>query len=110
MKNIVLFFSVLILLSGCLTMKKQTPTASQYYKLKIVTLEKRIKEMQDKILFKAKVLNTEKRLRAYIDHKKSLPFVEDELSDKELATDKRSCINEYNKYKNKDQDLLTSTK
>jgi len=68
------------------------------------------KEMQEKVLFKAKVLNTEKRLRAYIKHKKLLPFSYDELSDKELEEDKHACIKEYNKYKNQDQNLLTSTK
>ncbi len=67
------------------------------------------KELKDKITFKGKVLNTEKRLRAYITHKQLLPFRFDDLSDAQLQRDKRACINQYNKIKNLDKNLISST-
>lgn len=67
------------------------------------------KDLEEKLTFKAKVLNTEKRLRAYIAHKQQLPFEFDELSDTELKKEKKTCVNQYNKYKNIDTNLLSST-
>ncbi len=68
------------------------------------------KELKDKIIFKGKVLNTKKRLRAYITHKQLLPFSFTELSNEELKKDKTSCVNQYNKYKNLDKSLVSSSK
>ena len=56
------------------------------------------KEMEAKTLFKAKVLNTKARLRAYINHKKLLPSKFDELSDNQLEKEKNVCINSYKRY------------
>ena len=67
------------------------------------------KEMQDKINFKAKVLNTKKRLHAYIAHKQILPFEFDDLNEKALQKDKQACLNQYNHYKNLDKKLISST-
>ncbi len=66
-------------------------------------------ELKDKIVFKGKMLNTEKRLRAYIDHKKLLPFKFDDLNEAQLQKDKRACIQQYNKSKNLDNNLISST-
>ncbi len=68
------------------------------------------KELEDKIVFKGKVLNTEKRLRAYINHKQLLPFQFDDLSEAQLLKDKTACVNQYNKIKNLDKNLISSTK
>ncbi len=76
------------------------------YKMEDDSLEK---ELKDKITFKGKMLNTEKRLRAYITHKQLLPFQFDDLSDAQLKRDKRACINQYNKIKNLDKSLISST-
>jgi hypothetical protein len=66
------------------------------------------KELQEKISFKGKVLNTDQRLQAYIAHKKLLPFHFDDLSEAELKRDKQACINQYNKYKNLDKKLVST--
>ncbi len=66
------------------------------------------KELQEKISFKGKVLNTDKRLQAYIAHKKLLPFMFEDLSDAQLKRDKQTCINQYNKYKNLDKKLVSA--
>jgi len=76
------------------------------YKMDNSSIEK---ELQDKISFKGKVLNTEKRLRAYITHKQLLPFEFDELSDNELLKEKTACVNEYNKHKKLDKNLISLT-
>ncbi len=76
------------------------------YKMEDNAIEK---ELKDKITFKGKVLNTEKRLRAYIAHKQLLPFQFDDLSDAELKRDKRACIKQYNMIKNLDTKLISST-
>jgi len=75
------------------------------YKLDDENLEK---ELQEKISFKGKILNTDKRLQAYISHKKLLPFQFEDLSDAELKRDKQACINQYNKYKNMDKKLVST--
>jgi len=67
------------------------------------------KELEDKIIFKGKVLNTEKRLRAYINHKQILPFQFDDLSEEQLLKDKTACVNQYNKITNLDKNLISST-
>ena len=84
-------------------------TCSDYilYKMDAQSLDK---ELQDKIIFKAKVLNTDKRLRAYIEHKELLPFKFDDLTDAQLQKDKNNCVNQYNKYNNLDKNLISSTK
>jgi len=76
------------------------------YKMNDDSLEK---ELQDKIAFKGKVLNTKKRLHAYIAHKQTLPFEFNELSDEELLRDKTTCMHQYNKYKKVDQNLISLT-
>ena len=76
------------------------------YKMEDDSLEN---EMQDKIIFKGKVLNTQKRLRAYINHKQLLPFQFDDLSDAQLKKDKNTCVNQYNKLINPDKNLISST-
>lgn len=70
------------------------------------------KELLNKTLFKGKVLNTPERLKAYIEHKKVLPFDFNDLSEQELAIDKSSCLARYHTYKNLDEQsasLLTDT-
>ena len=76
------------------------------YKMEDDSLEN---EMQDKIIFKGKILNTQKRLRAYINHKQLLPFQFDDLSDAQLIKDKNTCVNQYNKLINPDKNLISST-
>jgi hypothetical protein len=65
------------------------------------------KELLNKTLFKAKVLNTRERLRAYIEHKKILPANFDELIEKELIKDKKSCVSLYQSYQNPDAAATT---
>jgi hypothetical protein len=77
------------------------------YKMGSESLEK---EMQEKINFKAKVLNTKKRLHAYIAHKELLPFQFDDLTQEQLEKDKEACISQYNRYTNSDSNLIFSTK
>ena len=60
-------------------------------------------EMLNKTLFKAKVLNTQERLEAYIAHKKKLPFTYNELTEQRLQQEKESCLARYRAYKNPDQ-------
>ena len=76
------------------------------YKIDDESLEK---ELKDKIIFKGKVLNTDKRLKAYITHKQLLPFKFDDLSEAQLKKDKTACVNQYNKYKNLDKNLISYT-
>ncbi len=76
------------------------------YKMDSDSLEE---EMKDKILFKGKVLNTKKRLQAYIAHKQLLPFQFDDLSKEALKKEKQACIKQYNHYKNSDKKLLSSS-
>lgn len=66
-------------------------------------------ELLNKTLFKGKVLNTPQRLRAYIEHKKILPSNFDELTDKELIADKKSCLALYYSYQNLDEQSTTLT-
>ncbi len=62
------------------------------YKLQVKDIKE---QMRDKMIFKSKVLNTNKRLEAYIAHKKILPFEYHELTDDELQRDKRACLKLY---------------
>ncbi len=64
-------------------------------------------ELLNKTLFKGKVLNTPQRLKAYIEHKKILPSNFDELTDKELIADKKSCLALYHSYQNLDEQSTT---
>jgi hypothetical protein len=57
------------------------------------------KEMQDKSEFKAKVLNTTKRLNAYISHKQKVPFKYSIPSDEELMKQKNACEKLYSRIK-----------
>jgi len=59
-------------------------------------------EMLNKTLFKAKVLNTEARLSAYIEHKKRLPFDYTDLSAEQLKKEKAQCLSRYEAYHNPD--------
>jgi hypothetical protein len=69
------------------------------YKLEDKNIETELKE---KMIFKSKVLNTNKRLRAYIDHKKLLPFEDDNLSDEILDEKRVACQNRYKALTNPD--------
>lgn len=77
------------------------------YKFEDTQIEK---EMQAKIAFKGKVLNTSKRLHAYIDHKKVLPYHFDELSDHELEKEKIACVKQYNKYQKSETKRISLAK
>ena len=77
------------------------------YRLKSPTLHE---ELKDKISFKGKVLNTKKRLHAYIKHKELLPFQFVDLDEKSLQEDKLSCLKEYDKYSHKDAKHISSSK
>jgi hypothetical protein len=59
-------------------------------------------EMLNKTLFKAKVLNTEERLSAYIEHKKKLPLDFSDLSAQQLKKEKSACLARYRAFKNED--------
>jgi len=59
-------------------------------------------ELKEKMIFKSKVLNTNKRLRAYIDHKKLLPFEDDGLSDETLEDRRVACQDRYKVLTNPD--------
>ncbi len=64
-------------------------------------------ELLNKTLFKGKVLDTPQRLKAYIEHKKILPTNFDELTEKELIDDKKSCLTLYYSYQNEDAQSTT---
>jgi hypothetical protein len=68
------------------------------------------KEMLNKSEFKAKVLNTSKRLKAYIAHKQKIPFTYSIPSDEELKKQKSACEKLYSKIKseNKKGRVLTA--
>jgi len=66
-------------------------------------------ELLNKTLFKGKVLDTPQRLKAYIEHKKVLPSNFDELTEKELIADKKSCLSLYFSYKNLDEQSTSLT-
>jgi len=68
------------------------------------------KEMQDKSEFKSKVLNTGKRLEAYLLHKKMIPFKYSIPSDQELIRQKNACEKLYSRIKqeNKKSRILTA--
>lgn len=59
-------------------------------------------EMLNKTLFKAKVLNTEERLSAYIEHKKKLPMDFTDLSSQQLKKEKSACLARYRAFRNED--------
>ena len=66
------------------------------YKHNDVDIEK---ELEEKSEFKAKVLNSDKRINAYIEHKKLIPFKYSIPSDEELAKQKNSCEKLYSRIK-----------
>jgi len=69
------------------------------YKLDVKDIDKQLKE---KFIFKSRVLNTNERLRAYIEYKKALPFYEEKLDDVALEKDRLSCERLYQKITNPD--------
>lgn len=74
------------------------------YKLNDKNIEDKLKE---KMIFKSKVLNTNDRLRAYIEHKKTvLDFGEQSMDDKTVDNARVSCEEIYRKLNN--PDLVTS--
>jgi hypothetical protein len=74
------------------------------YKLNDKNIEDKLKE---KMIFKSKVLNTNDRLRAYIEHKKMvLDFGEQSMDDKTVDRARVSCEKIYQKLNN--PDLITS--
>ena len=60
------------------------------------------RQMMNKTLFKARVLNTRERLDRYIAHKKRLPFTYSELTDSQLQREKQLCLQRYEAIKNPD--------
>jgi hypothetical protein len=60
------------------------------------------KKLREKSYFKSKVLNTKERLYAYIDHKKALPLIFENIKDKDISKERRECLQTYYKYKNLD--------
>ncbi len=65
-------------------------------------------EMLNKTLFKAKVLNTEERLSAYIEHKKMLPMDFSDLTSDQLKSEKASCLARYRSFRNEDTHAATN--
>jgi len=61
------------------------------------------KEMEDKLEFKEKILNTSKRLEVYLYHKKIIPFKYAVPSDRELKKQKNLCEQLYNKIKSENK-------
>ncbi len=55
-------------------------------------------EMLNKTLFKAKVLNTQERLSAYIEHKKMLPLNFDDMTRDRLQSEKNECLARYRSF------------
>lgn len=66
-------------------------------------------ELLNKTLFKARVLNTEERLNAYIEHKKRLPLNFSDLSSEQLREEKHACLARYRAFEEHD-DLHASSK
>ncbi|OQX74929.1 MAG: hypothetical protein B6D59_00615 [Campylobacteraceae bacterium 4484_4] len=60
------------------------------------------KELVDKTLFKAKVLNTKERFNAYVQHKQMLPKSFYDLTDDALKMGKTRCQQRYSRYRNSD--------
>ena len=70
------------------------------YKLNDENIEDKLKE---KMIFKSKVLNTNDRLRAYIEHKKMvLDFGEQNMDDETVENARVSCEKIYRKLNNPD--------
>jgi len=65
------------------------------------------KKLREKSYFKSKVLNTKERLYAYIDHKKALPLIFEDIKDKDISKERRECLQTYYKYKNLDNGVST---
>ena len=59
-------------------------------------------EMLNKTLFKARVLNTQERLSAYIEHKKKLPMHFSDLSSTQLRAEKNACLARYRAFSDSD--------
>ena len=66
-------------------------------------------EMLNKTLFKARVLNTEERLSAYIEHKKKLPLHFSDLNDKQLKQEKNACLARYRAFNEPDTHAASNT-
>ena len=66
-------------------------------------------EMLNKTLFKARVLNTEERLSAYIEHKKKLPLHFSDLSASQLKREKSACLARYRAFSNPDTHAAANT-
>ncbi len=73
------------------------------YKLDVKEIEE---ELKDKMIFKSKVLNTNKRLRAYIDHKKLLPLEEEDIKNMSVDNERIACQKLHRSLTNKD--MITS--
>ena len=67
------------------------------------------KSMDEKSEFKEQVLNTTKRLQAYISHKQKIPFKLSIPSDGELKRQKDSCEKLYSKIKSESKKTTTLT-
>jgi len=74
------------------------------YKLDVADISSKMKE---KLNFKSRVLNTNDRLRAYIEHKKKvLDFGEEDIAKMEVDSKRIACENRYKSLMN--PDLVTS--
>jgi len=67
------------------------------------------KSISEKSEFKEQVLNTTKRLQAYISHKQKIPFKLSIPSDGELKRQKDSCEKLYSKIKSESKKTTTLT-
>ena len=65
-------------------------------------------EMLNKTLFKGKVLNTDERLQAYIEHKKKLPVNYADMTSEELKKEKNSCLAMYYTFEKKEAPTTVS--
>ncbi len=65
--------------------------------------EKLNEKLKEKSVFKSKVLNTKERLYSYIDHKKMLPFIFDDIKNKDISKERKECLQTYQEYKKLDK-------
>ncbi len=69
------------------------------YKLDVPNITKKLRE---KMIFKSKVLNTNLRLRTYIEHKEKLPLIEEDIYKMNVDEARISCEKRYQQSLNHD--------
>ncbi len=69
------------------------------YKLDVPNITKKLRE---KMIFKSKVLNTNLRLRTYIEHKEKLPLVEEDIDKMDVDEARIDCEKRYQQSLNHD--------